>query len=67
MSKCLHPSGFFFRTHTYKSDGYPGKWYCKDGCGESYPYDPDDPKGIRYLARPNKPEKKITLAKGGKH
>lgn len=41
-----------------EEDGFPGEFFCKD-CGLTFSFDPNNPKGVKYLDEPNPKFEKV--------
>ena len=49
-----------------EQEGFPGEFFCKD-CGQTFSFDPNNPKGVRYLDEPNpKSNKELPALKTSK-
>jgi hypothetical protein len=59
---CKHEEGFVFGPGVF---GYPGAWYCSQGCGYWLNFNPDHyPYGVAFLRDQDTPKgKKISLSR----
>lgn len=60
MTTCAHKNTRFLACSA--ADRFPGKFICDD-CGDTFAFDPNNPKGVRYLDHPNpRSTKSISIA-----